>query len=76
MDEGLFAKHLRALRTHDKEKESIIVHIKNTTGITLESGDFTLTKKIISFSVSSTKKAALIKRGIDAALLEKGYTRS
>ena len=73
MDNSLFSKHLLQIKKHETSKEEICLLIKEKTGIELDYEMFTVSKKQISFSISSVMKQKLHQKNIVKILEEKGY---
>ena len=74
MDESLFVKHILQIKKQKNSKEELITHIKEITGIELEEGMIIISKKQITFIVSSVLKQKLHQKNITNILQEKGYT--
>lgn len=74
MDQGLFAKYLRKIESHTKNKEELISFLTEETGIEVEDRELSLEGKKIHLAISSVKKASLLKKGIRSLLEQKGYT--
>lgn len=73
MDESLFIKHLVQIKKQKNSKEEVINYIKEKTGIELEELNITVSKKQITFNISSTIKQKLHQKNINKVLEEKGY---
>lgn len=73
MDQGLFTKHLQTISKRRTEKQELIAHLKEATGILLEEGECAITKKVVQISTSSVKKAALVQKGVQGVLKGFGY---
>lgn len=74
MDEGLFKKHILRIQVHKEGKEEMAIFLKEKTGIDFLDEEFSLSKKIVSFTVTSVKKNILCKKRIIELLQEKGYS--
>lgn len=74
MDESLFRKHLVKINQHKNNKEEVIEMIKEYAGIELDESMITISKKEITFSVSSTIKQLLHQKNVVPLLKEKGYS--
>lgn len=73
MDGNLFKKYELRIKKNKKEKEDIVVLIKDTIGVNLEEKEITIKGKKITIQTSSTKRTLLITRNIKNILKEKGY---
>lgn len=76
MDQGLFTKHIKAIKERTSIKETIITSILERTGIALEESEITILKKTVSLSTSSVKKMALLRKNSKDVLNDLGYTLS
>lgn len=74
MDESLFRKHLVKIKQHKNNKEEVLMMIKESVGIELDESMITISKKEITFSVSSTIKQLLYQKNVIPILKEKGYS--
>jgi hypothetical protein len=74
MDESLFKKHLTHIKHQKNKKEEIISYIKEHIKIELNETDFILSKKEITFNLSSVIRQKLFQKNIEGLLKEKGYT--
>ncbi len=74
MDESLFVKHLIQIKKQKNSKEELLTYIKETTGIELEEGMITVSKKQVMFTISSVLKQKLHQKNINKVLEEKGYS--
>ena len=74
MDESFFTKHLIEIKRRKNNKEEILLHIKEKTGIELDEDMFSLSKKDITLHVSSVMKQKLHQKNITSVLQEKGFT--
>lgn len=74
MDESLFIKHLTQIKKQKNSKDEVLQHVKEKTGIELEEGMIVISKKQVSFVISSTIKQKLFQKNIIKILEEKGYT--
>ncbi len=73
MDNSLFKKHLKIFNERDKDKNTIIEHIKNKTKIVLNENEIKIEKKKVSLNISSIKKAELYKHKLEERLEEIGF---
>ncbi len=73
MDESLFVKHLIQIKKQKNSKEEVINYIKEKTGIELSGEMINISKKQISFTISSVLKQKLHQNNIIKILEEKGY---
>lgn len=73
MDESLFIKHALQIRKQKNSKDEIITFIKERTGIEIHEEMFSVSKKQVTFSVSSVIKQKLFQKNIIKILEEKGY---
>ncbi len=73
MDENLFRKHLTNINKRKNNKEEIILHIKENTGVELDESTITLSKKIITLHISSATRQRLFQKNITEILKQKGY---
>ena len=74
MHEGLFKKHLQQILSRTNAKQKVISFLKEKTGIDISEDEIILSKKTISFSTSSVKKAQLLQKKSKELLAEIGYT--
>ncbi len=74
MDESFFIKHLIEIKKRKNNKEEILLHIKEKTGLELHEAMFSLSKKEITLNVSSVMKQKLYQKNIVAVVGEKGFT--
>lgn len=73
MDESLFIKHLIQIKKQKNSKEELLAYIKEKTGIELIENEITVSKKQITFTVSSVVKQKLHQKNIINVLEERGY---
>lgn len=73
MDESFFIKHLIQIKKQKNSKEELLLYIKEKTGIELEEIMITISKKIVTFTVSSVIKQKLHQKNISKILEDKGY---
>jgi hypothetical protein len=73
MDEFLFKKHIVNINRQKNKKEEIILLIKENIGIVLVENSFTISKKEISFNLSSVIRQKLFQNDIESLLKKKGY---
>lgn len=73
MDSSLFVKHLLQIKKQKNSKEEVLNYIKEITGIELEEEMIIISKKQITFTVSSVLKQKLHQKNINKVLEEKGY---
>ncbi len=73
MDESLFIKHLIQIKKQKNSKEEILNYIKEKTNIELTDEMITVSKKQITFTISSVIKQKLHQKNITKVLEEKGY---
>lgn len=74
MDESFFVKYAIQIKKQKNSKEEVVVFIKDKTGIELQEEMITISKKQISFQISSVLKQKLFQKDIVKILEEKGYT--
>ncbi|MFA6608554.1 MAG: hypothetical protein WCT07_01435 [Candidatus Paceibacterota bacterium] len=74
MDESLFKKHIINIKRRKNNKEELILFIKEKTGVDLEETMITLSKKEVSFHLSSVVKQKLFQKNIEEILKQKGFT--
>ena len=74
MDESLFKKHLINIKKQKNNKEEIVLFIKDHIGIEIDESMFTISKKEITFNLSSVIKHKLFQKNIEELLKQKGYT--
>jgi hypothetical protein len=74
MDESLFKKHLINIKRQQDKKEEVIFYIKEKTGIEIEGKDLIISKKEITFNLSSVIRQKLFQKNLENLLKEKGYT--
>jgi len=73
MDPSLFNKHLQHIQTHIDSKKELILYIQERTGIALNYKALTLSKKEVTFHLSSALKQKMFQKNITAILKEKGF---
>lgn len=73
MNEGLFKKHIQQLLAYTDTKKKISLFLEEKTGIHIEDSEITVSRKNITLSTSSVKKAALLQKGSKEALQSIGY---
>lgn len=73
MDESLFVKHFLQIKKQKDSKEEIISFLEEKIGISCSQSEFTISKKEITFQISSVKKAKLLQKKVKELLEEKGY---
>lgn len=73
MDESLFLKHFLQIKKQKNSKEEVINYIKEITNIELKEEMIIISKKQITFTVSSVLKQKLHQKNINRVLEEKGY---
>jgi flagellar hook-basal body complex protein FliE len=74
MDESFFVKYAIQIKKQKNSKEEVIIFIKEKTGIELQQEMITVSKKQISFQISSVVKQKLFQKDIVKILEEKGYS--
>lgn len=74
MEEGLFTKHLLALKQRSDSKEKIIAAVFEKTGVQIEKEELTVSKKQVKLSLSSVKRSILFQKGIQEILQSLGYS--
>lgn len=74
MEESFFVKYAIQIKKQKNSKEEVICYIKEKTGIELQEGMITVSKKQILFQISSVMKQKLFQKNITKILEEKGYT--
>jgi hypothetical protein len=74
MDLSLFGKHIKALASQKKNKESVITLIKEKSGILLEESEIQISKKEVIITVSSVKRSLLLQKGVKKILEENSFT--
>lgn len=74
MDESFFVKYAIQIKKQKNSKEEVLLFIKERTGIELQEEMITISKKQITFTVSSIVKQRLYQKNINSLLEEKGYT--
>lgn len=72
MDQGLFSKHIRNILERNSKKKELIQFLLEKTGVCLDESEIIISKKDISFSVSSVKKSILLKKGLADLVESKG----
>lgn len=73
MDDSLFVKYAIQIKKQKNSKDEVLLYIKEKTGIELQEEMFTITKKQISFTVSSVMKQKLFQKDVVKVMEEKGY---
>jgi hypothetical protein len=73
MDESLFIKHLIQIKKQKNSKEGLLTYIKEKIGIELQEEMITISKKTVTFTVSSVIQQKLHQKNISKVLEEKGY---
>ncbi len=73
MDESFFKKYAKQLEIHKSDKQEIIDIVKDISGIVLPEEMFSLSKKQITFHISSVVKQRLFQKKVIEGLEEKGY---
>ncbi len=74
MDESFFVKYAIQIKKQKNSKEEVLLFIKERTGIELQEEMITISKKQITFTVSSIVKQRLHQKNVNSLLEEKGYT--
>ena len=74
MDQSLFKKHTNSLENRKNNKQEIISYIEQQTGVLLEEKNISISKKTITFHISSVVKQKLFQNKIEKLLLVKGFT--
>lgn len=74
MDEALFKKHLTNIKKQKNNKEEIVLFIKEKIGIDIDESTFTISKKEITFNLSSVIKHKLFQNNLEELLKQKGYS--
>lgn len=74
MEESFFVKYAIQIKKQKNSKEEVICYIKEKTGIELEEGMITVSKKQILFQISSVMQQKLFQKNITKILEENGYT--
>lgn len=73
MDESFFVKYAIQIKKQKNSKEEVLLFIKERTGIELQEEMITISKKQITFTVSSIVKQRLYQKNVNSLLEEKGY---
>jgi hypothetical protein len=74
MDESFFVKYAIQIKKQKNSKEEVLLFIKERTGIELQEEMITISKKQLTFTVSSIVKQRLYQKNVNSLLEEKGYT--
>ncbi len=74
MDESFFVKYAIQIKKQKNSKEEVLLFIKERTGIELQEEMITISKKQLTFTVSSIVKQRLHQKNVNSLLEEKGYT--
>lgn len=74
MDEGLFKKHILRIQVHKEGKDEVLKLLEEKTGIIFSDKECIVSKKTITFTISSVQRNFLHSKKIDLFLKEKGYT--
>lgn len=73
MDESLFLKHFLQIKKQKDSKDEVLSYIQEKTDIVLQNEMISVSKKQITFQVSSVIKQKLFQKNINKILEEKGY---
>lgn len=74
MDEGLFKKHILRIQVHKEGKDEVLKLLEEKTGIVFLDEECVVSKKTVTFIVTSVQKNFLHSKKVDLFLKEKGYT--
>lgn len=73
MDDSLFRKYKTTLEKNKSDKKIIIDTVFEATNILLSEEEIVLSKKQVSFSISSAKRAKFHQARIESLLQDLGY---